>query len=196
MPLTRPRRLALATLCLMAGCAGPPTKELSQAEGAIEAARAAGAAKYAVAELAAAEEAMTRARAAVAERDHRSALSHALDGSARAKTAAAAAGDGRVKARLAADQALDDFASLIERVDAGLAAPEAKRVPAGARRRAADAVAEALEALRSARAAVERGDLTDLPALSARTDALQAALASLAPPGRKPVPPAKKAGGR
>ena len=189
MPVIRRCRLALAPVCfvVLAGCAGPPTKELSQAEGAIEAARAAGAADFAAVELAAAEQTLARANAAVAERDFRAALGHALDSSARAQGAAASAVEGRVKARLAADQTLDDFSTLIDRVDAALATPEAKRVPPATRRKGAAAVASALEVLANARAAVERNDLSMLTAIPPHTAALDAALAALAPP------PARKA---
>ncbi len=190
MSTTRRRRLALALLCLMGplvGCAAPPTKELSQAEGAIAAARAAGAAAYATADLQAAEATLARAHAEVTERDFRAALGHALDASARAQVAATAAVEQRVKARLAADQTLDDFASLIEKLDAALATPEAKRVPAPARRSAAAAVATALAALREAREAVERDDLAVLRTIPARRATLDAALASLVPPPPRPA---------
>lgn len=182
-------RHALGLACLaalLAGCATPPTKELSQADGAIVAARAAGAATYAIDELHAAEATLARAHAEVTERDFRAALGHALDASARAQVAATTAVEQRVKARLAADQTLDDFAALIEKLDAALATPEAKRVPAPARRSAAAAVATALTALRDARAAVERDDLSMLGPIPAHSATLDAALASLAPrPPRK-----------
>jgi len=170
---------------LTAGCGSPPTKELSQAEGAIQTARAAGAATYAAAEFAGAEQTLARARAEVAERDYRAALGHALDSSARAQAAATAAVEGRVKARLAADQTLDDFAILIEKVDAALATPEAKRVPAAPRRKAETVVAEAVKALADARAAVETDDMTVLAGVPAHIAALEAALASLEPSPRK-----------
>lgn len=193
MLATHRSRLALALVCvtaLLPGCAAPPTKELSQAEGAIEAARAAGAATYAADELRAAEATLARANTDVAARDFRAALGHALDASARAQVAATAAVEGRVTARLAADQTLDDFASLIEKLDAALATSEAKRVPGPARRRATATVATARATLRTARAAVERDDLSVLPPIPGQVAALDAALASLAPP------PPRKAGSR
>ncbi len=125
---------------------------------------------------------MARAHAGVTERDFRAALGHALDARARAQVAATAAVEQRVKARLAADQTLDDFASLIEKLDAALATPEAKRTPALARRSAAAAVAAALAILRDARDAVARDDLSVLRSIPAHAQTLAAALASLAPP--------------
>lgn len=185
-------RLAVAlagAAALSTGCATPPTKELSQAQGAIDTARAAGAPTYAAAEFAAAEETLARAHAEVAVRDYRAALGHALDSSARAQVAATTAVEGRVKAHLAADETLDDFSSLIDRVDATLATPEAKRVPAAERRTAAAAVAAALRALAEARAAVENDDMAVLQGVPAHAAALQAALAALAaPPPRKARP--------
>ena len=185
MSVTRRSRLALALVCLMnplSGCAAQPTKELARAEGAIEAARSASAATYATADLQAAEATLARAHADLTERDFRAALGHACDARSRAQVAATAAVEQRVKARLAADQTLDDFASLIEKRDAALATPEAKRAPALARRSAAAAVATALAILRDARDAVERDGLSVLRPIPAPAETLDAATASLAPP--------------
>lgn len=191
MPAPSPCRLAFAFVCaalITTGCATPPTKELSQAQGALDAARAAGAPTYAAAEFAAAEATLARAHAEVADRDYRAALGHALDSSARAQAAAAAAVEARVKAHLEADRTLDDFASLIDKTDALLATPEAKRVPAAVQRTAASAVAAALEALAQARASVAKDDLTVLQGVPAHVAALESALASLAPPPRRTRP--------
>ena len=100
MPSLRQARLLLV-VCLVApfpGCAAPPSKELSQAQGALDAARAAGAAEYATQEFTAASDMLARAHQAVTERDYRAALSHALDSSARAQAAAKSAVEGRVLA--------------------------------------------------------------------------------------------------
>ena len=56
-----------------AACGDPPDKEMDQAQGAIDAARAAGADRYATAEYAAANDALARARLAVTGRDYRQA---------------------------------------------------------------------------------------------------------------------------
>ena len=73
------RRLAFISLILSAGCAEPPNKEMNQAQGAIDAARAAGAERFATAEFAAATDALKRSEKAVAAGDYRQALSHAID---------------------------------------------------------------------------------------------------------------------
>ena len=64
---------------LIVACGEPPNKELHQAQGAIDAARAAGAAVYAPEELKGAVDALTHAQEAVGQRDYRLALNHALD---------------------------------------------------------------------------------------------------------------------
>lgn len=179
------RSVAAALLiAALSACAAPPDKELSTAQGAIDAARAAGAAEYAAADLATAEQTLARGRAAVTERDYRAALAHALDAHIRAQAAARAAAEGRAKAQVAADAALDAFARRIDDVEAHLASPEAKRVPPAARRGAETAVRRALDALATARAAVTRGELTAIPAIDAADASLARADAAL----RSPAP--------
>jgi len=187
MPVpARWRSVLLAALAAAgAACASPPTKELSLAEGAIEAARAAGAAEFAAAEFAAAVDTLARAHADVTAGDYRAALGHALDANTRAQGAAKAAADGRVKARLAADDTLDVFASTIDRVEARLASDEAKRVPAATRRRVEAQVAAALAVLATTRAAVERGELSTLDVIRGEAAALDQALLTLIPPPAK-----------
>src|SRR5207302_905741 len=69
-PMTRWWLPALLIAALFAAaCGDPPDKEMDQAQGAIEAARAAGADRYATTEYAAANDALTRARLAVTGRD-------------------------------------------------------------------------------------------------------------------------------
>ena len=71
--------LMAGLLLSLAACADPPDREMQLAEGAINAARAAGAETYAQEELTAAQEALKRAHEAVEIRDYRLALNHALD---------------------------------------------------------------------------------------------------------------------
>src|SRR3954471_9038112 len=91
------RRLALslALLAAVAGaaCGDPPDKEMQQAQGAIDAARAAGAAVYATEEFSAAETALKNSRVAAAERGYPLALNHPLASRERAQEAAKAAAD-------------------------------------------------------------------------------------------------------
>lgn len=173
---------SVALVCVVAwsvACSAPPTKELTLAEGALDAARAAGAAEFAAEDLAGAEQTLSRAHADVTAGDYRAALGHALDAHTRAQTAARAAADGRVRARLAADETLDAFGRHIERVETALATDEAKRVPAPIRQRVREVITHALATLTTARAAVERGDREPLAAVRAEDAALDAALATL-----------------
>src|SRR5262245_39537328 len=90
MPSLRRALSALAVLAslIAAACGSPPDKELQQAQTAIDAARAAGADRFAAEEFSAAQAALGRANDAVAQRDYRLALSNALDARERAQTAA------------------------------------------------------------------------------------------------------------
>lgn len=104
-------------LVLTVACGGqPPDKEMQQAEGAIEAARAAGAPDYATDEFAAAVTALDRARKAAADRDYRQALNDALDARDRAKTSARQAADNMAAARVDADRAVAAAAASLEAV--------------------------------------------------------------------------------
>ena len=96
-------------------CTHPPDKEMQQAQGAIDAARAAGADQYGRDEFAAAEEALRNAHEAVAQRDYRLALNDALDSRERAQNAAKEAAHNKAAARADADRALFDATAAIGR---------------------------------------------------------------------------------
>jgi hypothetical protein len=100
------RRLvcAVALVAAVVACSEPPTKERDQAQGAMEAARAAGAAVYAPAELKAAEEALAAYDAAVSQGDYRLALSQAIDARESAYAAARRAADEKARVRTEAEQ--------------------------------------------------------------------------------------------
>ena len=125
LPVLRalPAALALVTL---AACAAPPQKEMDQAEGAITAARAAGAAQYAAVEFKAAEDALRRSQDAVGQRDYRQALNQALDARERAQNAAREAADKKAVARGQAERALTEaelaLATAQQRLGAAVAA--------------------------------------------------------------------------
>ena len=124
------RRLALITATILSvSCAEPPNKEMNQAQGAIDAARAAGAEKFAAAEFTAAQDALKKSEEAVADGDYRQALSHALDSRERAQNAAKTAAEQRAAARSAAERLLADVTSAIAVSAARLQAAEAARAP-------------------------------------------------------------------
>lgn len=96
-----------------AGCAEPPNKEMDQAQGAIDAAQAAGADRYATSEYTAATEALENANTAVAASDHRLALSFALESREHAQNAARGAADAKARVHVEVDHASTELAALI-----------------------------------------------------------------------------------
>ena len=155
-----PRAWALLALLVLftTACGGdPPDKEMQQAQGAIDAARAAGADVYAAEEFAAAQRADERRRRC-RPRDYRLALNHALDSRERAQNAAKLAADGMAAARVEADRASHAPATGVEAMRARLKAPDVPRLPARTVCRRRAAVADADRRVQEARTAQERGD--------------------------------------
>ena len=118
-----------ALTLLIAACAEPPAKEMHQAQGAIDAARAAGAEEYAADELKLAVDGLAKYQEAVAARDYRLALAHALDSRERAQNAAKTAVDGRAKARGDAERQLAEAVALVQRAEARLRDTEVAKLP-------------------------------------------------------------------
>src|ERR671918_1012146 len=86
--LMRRAVVAFCAFLLSTGCSEPPQKEIDRAQGAIDAARAAGAEQYAPEPFSAATTAMQQTHEAVQQRDYRLALSRATDANERALEAA------------------------------------------------------------------------------------------------------------
>lgn len=173
MPRSAAARLwPLAALLWTIACAEPPTREINQAQGAIDAARAAGADRYAVDEFKAAESALARAHAASAERDFRQALSLALDARERARNAAREASTRM--AQLVSEAALDvqDAARQLEAARKAAASPATGR-EARARK---TALADAEKRLQEARSAMAAGEYEKARAAA---NAVRARIASL-----------------
>lgn len=124
-----PGAFCLCAILLVSACGDPPNKEMDQAQGAIDAARAAGAEQFAATEFAAAVDALMRARTAVTERDYRLALNDALESRERAQNAAREAADTRVRLRGDAERAHSEVAGLAAKVKRALAAPGLARTP-------------------------------------------------------------------
>ncbi len=121
---------AILTIALVAaGCAEPPNKEMDQAQGAHDAARAAGAEQYAGNEYGAAAEALKRSHDAVAQSDFRLALNHALDSRERAQNAARQAADGKAQVRGEADRIMLEVIGLVVQANARLETARRARVP-------------------------------------------------------------------
>ena len=152
--------IAVAVAAALAGaaCGAPPDKEIQQAQGAIDAARAAGADKYATDEFTAAQDALKRANEAVEQRDYRLALNHALDARERAQNAAKEGADRRTTARSEAERALLDAMTALNDAHPKLRAAEAARAPAKTLVPARRAVTGGEDTVQKARAAFDRGD--------------------------------------
>jgi hypothetical protein len=186
MPRVRP--ILLLVLCLgTGGCAEPPDKEMQQAQGAIDAARAAGAEQYAREEFAAAREALERSHDAVALGDYRLALNHAIDSRERAQNAAKQAADGMATARVEADRALAAATALLATAQSALKGAEGRRTPARTLASARKTIASAERRVQEARAAFEKNDYVAVTAATAAiAPDLQAATKSLQP-GQTPA---------
>jgi trimeric autotransporter adhesin len=174
------RARALPALCLAIvvtiGCGGePPEKEMQQAQGALDAARAAGADKYAVEEFAAANLALTNAKAAVTQRDYRLALNHALDSRERAQNAAKMAADGKAAARTDADHAITTAQTVLNAAAAKLKSAESAKLPARILAGPRQAIEASRRALQEARTTFDQGEYLEVPArATAATAALPA----------------------
>jgi len=163
----------------MAACAEPPRKEMDQAQGAIDAARAAGADEYAAAELSAAAAALARAEEAVAQRDYRQALNQALDARERAQTAARDAANRKAEARSHAERDLRALRSLVETVRTWREAQRPRAVPAAALTTLDEALTAADTSLQEAGAAVEAQRFVEASTtLRVPTEQLRAAFAA------------------
>jgi flagellar hook-basal body complex protein FliE len=119
----------LVAAVLVAGCGDPPNKEMDQAQGAIDAARAAGADRYASTEYTAATDALKRAQDAVGQRDYRQALNEALDSREHAQNAAREAADTRAQLRGEVERDMAQIAALIAEANTRLNAATRARVP-------------------------------------------------------------------
>ncbi|HZI81550.1 MAG TPA: hypothetical protein VFD69_18650 [Vicinamibacterales bacterium] len=191
MLLPPPRARAATWLCAVlalcgaaAGCAEPPTKEIDQAQAAVEVAVSAGAERFAPDDLAGARTALVQARDAVTQRDFKLALSHAIDSRERAQTATRNTAEARVVLKRETQAALAEVLSLQSRAQRLIATapPGAARVRA---RRARPAHARLMAPVQEARAAVEAGDdmkaAAALPGLKTELERLVAELEGSAP---------------
>jgi len=163
MPVRRcvvPLALAAALAALNpVACGGdPPDKEIQQAHGAIDAAKAIGADQYAAEEFAAAQTALKNATDAVEQRDYRLALNHALDARDRAKTAARQAADRKAAARVDADRALAAAARALAEAQGHLKPAETNRLSPRLVQDARRTLTNAERLVQKARTSFDQGD--------------------------------------
>lgn len=121
--------LIFCTAFFVSACGDPPTREMDQAQGAIDAARAAGADRYATEEYQAAVDALKQAQEAVTQRDYRLALNHAIDSRERAQNAAKQAAGQQGTQRSGVERRLGELTAMLAQANQQLAAAEAARVP-------------------------------------------------------------------
>ena len=183
----RPLRAWVLALVLLTACGTPPHKEIDQAQGAIDAARAAGADRLATEEFNAATTSLKLANEAVDQRDYRLALNHALDSRERAQNAAKMAADGKATARTEADRAIN-----AAQAEINAAETRVKTAETGKSARALDgprhAIGTAQATLQEARADFEKGNYLEIPAkVGAATASLAAVSAELDAVGVTPT---------
>jgi hypothetical protein len=157
------RRL-LTLLCMVllcAACSEPPQKEIDRAQGAIEAARAAGAEQYAPSELAAATTALQQSHDAVRQGEFRIALSRALDAGERAKDAAKQAADGKARARSDVESTITATSAALQQLRTAIKSAEAARVGATRIATARQTAAGADATLQKARALLKSEQYLD-----------------------------------
>ena len=151
--------IVLIASLMFPACGGdPPDKEIQQAQGAIDAAKAVGAEQYARDEYAAAQTALKNANDAVEQRDYRLALNHALDARDRAKTAARQAADRKASARVDADRAIGAATRVLADAQARVKAAEAARTAARTLNDVRRTLTSAERQLQKARASFDGGD--------------------------------------
>jgi hypothetical protein len=144
---------------------------MDQAQGAIDAARAAGADRYATEEYQAAVDALQQAQDAVTQHDYRLALNHALDSRERAQNAAKQAATQQVTLRSGAERRLGEVTALLAQANQALAAAEAAHVPRKSLNAPRAAIASADTSLQKAGTEINDGDYKASQQLLASTAA-------------------------
>ena len=152
------RAVLLLLISTSLACAEPPHKEMNQAQGAIDAAKSAGAEQFAATELTGAIDALGRAETFVVQRDYRQALNSAIESRERAQSAAKAAVDARARARGDAEALLAEANTLLTQARARLGDAEAARVSRRATQDARQAIDAAQTSVQNARTALDKDD--------------------------------------
>ena len=162
---------------------------MNQAQGAIDAARAAGADEYAPTEMAAATDALRRSEEAVAQKDYRLALSLAIDSRTQAQNAAKRAVDARANARGETERAISEVSTLLTHARDRLKDPALAKVPRRTLQGPRSTIAQADKTMQEARAALKAGDHARATALAqGLTKRVQAALNAIDAAATPPAP--------
>lgn len=166
---------------------------MDEAQGALDAARAAGAEAYAAEPFGEASSALDKSRKAAEAGDYRLALNWALDARERAQEAARAAADEKARARGEAERLLHATATVLATYDERLAEVDSLRLPAKTLAPARAEQARAQAAVDAARTAIANGAFREAAAgLEGIVDALAKAkseidAAAAARPARRPA---------
>ena len=131
---------------------------MDQAQGAIDAARAAGADRFAAEQYEGAVKALRSAQDAVAQRDYRLALNHALDSRDRAQRAAKEAASQQAVLRSAAERRLGEVTAALDRAEQQLKAAESARLPRRATAAARASITAAEASLQKAGTSIQAGN--------------------------------------
>jgi len=131
---------------------------MDQAQGSIDAARAAGADRYATEQYAAAVKALQNAQEAVAQRDYRLALNYALDGRDRAQRAAKESATQQAVLRSAAERRLVEVTASLDQAKQRLKAVEGARVPRRSLAAVRTAIAAAEASLQKAGTSIQESN--------------------------------------
>jgi len=148
----------LVAALLAIGCGDPPNREINQAQGAIDAARAAGADQYATTEYTAAVDALKSAQDAVGQRDYRLALDRAIESRERAQIAARDGANSKAQVRGEVERMMAEIATLVARANVRLDAAGKARVSARMLREPTEAVAAINAEMQKAGEAIRAGD--------------------------------------
>jgi hypothetical protein len=148
-------------LFTLAGCSGPPQKEIDEAGSAIDAARAAGAEAYAADDYAGATVALQKARQAVDQRDYRQALNYAIDARQRAVEASRHVVEGRAQSKADAEAELKKAAESVAHLESVLRAAGDAGTPAQELLASHETLQAAKGALQEARTALDARNYVD-----------------------------------
>lgn len=162
-----PVKALLLVALVTAACGTPPNKEMDQAQGAIDAARAAGADRYATQEFEAATTSLNLANDAVAQRDFRLALNHALESRDHAQNAAREAAETHARIRGEVERSMAEVAGLLAQANGTLAAAEKARITRRTLTEAQEALAAVNADVQEAGEAMKAGDYMAAQSLAA-----------------------------
>ena len=176
----------MLALVLLAACGSPPNKEMDQAQGAIDAARAAGGERYAAAEYSAATAALKSANDAVAGRDYRLALNYALESNEHAQNAAREAANTKAQVRAEVERRMTEIVALLAQANTRMTAAQRARVPQRRLQGPASEIAAANAAVQKAGEAINSDDYLaareTLEGVKERIEQALAAINEVSPP--------------